>query len=505
MRCSPLLYVAHICAFSIIASGVVVAQTYAPPIVTKSFDPNPITEGNVGRLTITLTNPNSTDLSVSVKDVFPACMALANPYDDLYTGGCSSAVSPGDPLASPPVPSYIIVRSLGIPLAAGKSCTASFKVVPLDFPCDNTTDAPTLTYDAQNGPGTPANATWTDNAVTTLTYTGSNSGNLADSGNLGGVAAMDGDSVAFPAGPSRTTVVVNTPVNFQQFLITGNNYAFNIGAPATSLNLAAGIVFNFPAGTAQFNPPWTMSEDANIEAYAGRVYYGGLINTNGFTLGTFGAGGVTLNGGLSGSGTVGVGTAGGAAGSVFVVGTIGPMVAFDVVRGTLNTFSVFTGPVRIHGFGQFQAEGGPYGDITVSNHGSVYPVGSEPATLMANTMTFTNGTWIVGVASTPGLNSKIQTTGMISLSGTAVQLNLPGMPTVGDTYLIGSSAAGVSGCPADTYCNMAGCLARAVCTSTTVSEEIVDTEDLFHGPFETCPPSSASCQYQCPATGACEQ
>ena len=483
---------AQMCAFSIIAFTVDDAVGQTAPLVTKSITPDTVEVGDYGYVTITLT-PTEAGEYAGVKDPFPPCIRLADPLEILWMpANCAS-----DYRAEPDSFGFSVYQ-------LNASCQASVRVQAVSAPpppCQNTTYAPYTIYQDAGGVhqvnGTPASASWTINAPTTLTFTGPG-GNLSDSTNTGGTPAADDYSLSF-GGALPTTILDDSTVNWREWLITGDNYTINPASTAIVLGLV-GTVFNVAGGTGTINVPWKLTANGTIEVDQGRLFYSGPINLNGNNLLVAGAADATLNGGIHGTGVVGEELGG----TLTVLGSIASSVSFDVLQGTLKPVSAFTGPINIHGTGALVVAGGPFGALTLSGHGSINAAGSLPATVNFSQIDITNGTIIVGV--TPTAQSKYVASGAITFNGgTAVQLNLTNAPSAGDTIPIFSTTGGsVTECPDETYSNIPGVLARAVCTPTSVFEEIVATEDIFNAGDDSCPPSATGCQFQC-TTELCEK
>jgi hypothetical protein len=487
--------IAQVCALSIYLILVSAAGGQPlPPNVAKTVLPNPVVLDDYGRLNITLSNPNGGNIYAAVNDAIPACMQIANPVDIVWTPpNCFTSYTP-----KPGSFGFAVAN-----LASDASCQASVLIRSVSAQsCPNTTYAPyTIGPDNQPLTGTPASATWTINAPPTLTFTGPGA-NLSSSANLGGMAVADGDSIQF-GGATPTTVTYDITNALQQLVFTANSYTINAGGPSYVLN-AAGILLNVAGGTgvtAVVHVPSVLMNDTTFEADTGRLFYTSPINMNGKNLLLTGGGGVTLNGGLSGSGTIGIDTVG----SVIVLGTIAPTVAFDDVQGELNPFGTFTGPVYIHGTGLFVAEGGPFGNITVFGHGSTRSVGSMPGNLSVNQLTYNYGYHTIDIAATPGVYSKVTSTGPIEFKNTVLRLVENALPNPGDVYsdVFSSTAGTVSQCPVDVYCDNSKVFAHAVCTSTTVSVVVDANDGIFRASNDSCDSSLATCQYQC-TTGVCE-
>lgn len=489
MHSPHLSRLARICAFFIFAPGV--ASALLPPTVTKTFDPNPITDGSTGRLIITLTNPNGTDLNgANVDDVLPACMVILYPYDYVLTPGCYASLDAGDPLVDPPVPSKLTFGGLD-PIPAGGNCQLSVKVVALDFPCDNQTTAPTATGAVGISP--PASASWTDTPVTTVTYTASVSGgSWSDSTNFGGTAPASGDNMVFPVVSQNFASVDDVEqLIIPKATVSGGGYGFTSSSPSNVLSVGE-LYFNLPvASTVSWNIPLSQTQDLVIRiAGGGEPFLVAPITMAGTN--TYVIGGNASLSHVAGTGNLGID-----AGTKTIFMPFSPTFTgkIDLVSGTFSPLPAISQEIDIHGHGQLKQTGGPDAMITVYGHGSTRPFGSQPGTLSVGQISYTHGFHVVDIAPTPGVYSKMTSTGSITFSDTALQVNLSTLPNPGDTYNdIFSTTGSVSSCPVETFCNMATVEAHAVCTDKTVSVVIDANDGVFKWGGETCPPSNDSCE-----------
>ncbi len=178
-----------------------------PPVISKSFLPNPILVGGTSVLTFTITNPDTTvsQADVSFTDNLPSTpgqMQVAAP-PGISTSGCGSP-------SFAPIPGDTSLTFSGGTIAAGGTCTVMVNVTaPASGTYDNTSGAVSSTY----GTGNTASASLTVNLPPDLTATKSNNvgGNV-----IAGNAFTWTVQVANAAGTSTATFASG------QILLTDN-------------------------------------------------------------------------------------------------------------------------------------------------------------------------------------------------------------------------------------------------------------------------------------------
>ena len=141
-------------------SGVVGTLTVmAPPTVGKAFTPSSISIGDISTLTITLTNPNSTQAitGATFTDTYPA--GLVNAATMNATTSCTA----GTVIASPGGGSVALTSGT---IPAGGSCTVSIDVTSASASAYSNSTGAVVTTNAGNG--SAANATLTVQPLPTI-------------------------------------------------------------------------------------------------------------------------------------------------------------------------------------------------------------------------------------------------------------------------------------------------------------------------------------------------
>ena len=262
--------------------GTATLNAVSPPVIAKSFSPNPIGVGGTSMLTFTITNSNTgTSLTgVAFTDTFPAGLEVAA-APNASTSGCGSP-------AFSPVAGNTSLSFSGGTIAQSGTCTVSVSVTATTTGAKvNTTSSVTSTNGGTGNTGTdtltvalpPSIAkSFSPNSiavggVSTLTFTITN----PDSGmSLTGVAVTD----TFPAG--------------LQVAATPNATITGCGSPAFA-PAAGNTSVSFTGGTIAASGTCTVTVDVTATTAGAKVNTTGNVTSSNGGTGNTGTATLTVN------------------------------------------------------------------------------------------------------------------------------------------------------------------------------------------------------------------
>jgi uncharacterized repeat protein (TIGR01451 family) len=219
-------------------------RVLSPPFVAKSFLPTPISVGGTSTLSLTISNPNATDIltGVAVSDVYPAgLLNSAAPNPQISCGAGSSVAFTGGVANN---------NSVGLTsgsLAPGSFCTVTVSVVAsVAGNIDNTTLAATST---NAGTGNTAFARLVVGVdVTGFVYADANTNNAKDGAEAGTGLTLFAKLIS--AGVVQQVVTVNS---------TTGSYVFS-AVPAGAYNVIVDTNNNPADITPTVTPGWAGTE-----------------------------------------------------------------------------------------------------------------------------------------------------------------------------------------------------------------------------------------------------